>query len=144
MPKINFAAKIVRSLLGIRTHEPDCATTAYALIDDKNNPVAFGSLRFNARTASYTLTLEDNGKCVQMGSGSAQNLTVPLNASVPFPIGAQIVISNAGAGLTTVVATGGVTINTSRTLVLRAQHSMAALVKTGINTWTLSGDLTAA
>lgn len=104
------------------------------------------TLTTNLQTDNYTLVLGDAGSLIAMSKGTAVNLTVPLNSSVAFPTGTQILIENTGAGLVTVVATGGVTINKAAafTLVLREQWSMAALIKKGTDTWTLSGDLTLA
>jgi hypothetical protein len=97
----------------------------------------------NAQSASYTLVLADKNKIVEMGVGSANNLTVPLNASVAFPVGSQINILQTGSGQTTIVATGGVTINASPGLKMRAQWSYATLVKRAENTWVLVGDISA-
>jgi len=97
----------------------------------------------NAQSASYTLVLSDKDKIVEMGVGSANNLTVPLNATVAFPVGAQINILQTGSGQTTIVATGGVTINASPGLKMRAQWSYATLIKRATNTWVLVGDISA-
>jgi hypothetical protein len=97
----------------------------------------------SAQTASYTLVLTDSSDLVEMSNASANNLTVPLNSSVAFPVGAQIHILQTGAGQTTVVATGGVTINATPGLKLRAQWSSATLIKRATDTWVLVGDLSA-
>ena len=97
----------------------------------------------NAQTASYTTVLADKDKIVEMNVGSANNLTVPLNSSVAYPIGSVINIVQTGSGQTTVVATGGVTINATPGLKLRAQWSAASLIKRGTDTWVLVGDLVA-
>ena len=97
----------------------------------------------NARTASYTLVLTDKNKIVEMGVGSANTLTVPLNSSVAFPVGSQINILQTGSGQTTITATGGVTINATPGLKMRAQWSYATLVKRAENTWVLVGDISA-
>ena len=97
----------------------------------------------NARTASYTLVLSDKDKIVEMGVGSANNLTVPLNSSVAFPVGSQINILQTGSGQTTVVAAGGVTINATPGLKIRAQWSYATLIKRATDTWVLVGDVSA-
>jgi len=97
----------------------------------------------NAQTASYTLVLADKNKIVEMGVGSANNLTVPLNASVAFPVGSQINILQTGSGQTTIVAAGGVTINASPGLKMRTQWSYATLIKRATNTWVLVGDISA-
>jgi hypothetical protein len=92
---------------------------------------------------SYTLLITDKDKLVEMSNASANNLTVPLNSSVAFPIGSQINILQTEVGQTTVVATVGVTINATPGLKLRAQWSSATLIKRAENTWVLIGDLIA-
>jgi hypothetical protein len=96
---------------------------------------------FNEQTASYTLALSDAGKIVEMNVGSANDLTVPLDSSVAFPVGTNITILQTGAGQTTIVATGGVTINATPGLKLRAQWSSATLIKIATDTWVAIGDL---
>lgn len=102
-----------------------------------------GDVVTNAQTASYTLVLSDKGKLVEMNVGSANNLTVPLNSSVAYPVGTQINILQVGSGQTTVVATSGVTINGTPGLKLRAQWSYATLIKRATDTWVLVGDISA-
>ena len=97
----------------------------------------------SAQTASYTLVLADKNKIVEMSVGSANNLTVPTNASVAFPVGSQINILQTNTGQTTIVAAGGVTINATPGLKMRAQWSYATLVKRAENTWVLVGDISA-
>ena len=89
------------------------------------------------------VVLTDKDKLVEISNASANNLTVPLNSSVAYPIGSQINILQTGVGQTTVVATGGVTINATPGLKLRAQWSSATLIKRAENTWVLIGDLIA-
>jgi hypothetical protein len=95
------------------------------------------------QVASYTLALTDDGTIVQMNVGSANNLTVPLNSSVAFPVGTQIIIQQQGAGQTTIVATGGVTLNATPGLKLRAQNSGAVCIKYSTDAWFVFGDLSA-
>ncbi len=96
----------------------------------------------NRQTSSYTLVLSDADKLVEMNVGSANNLTIPLNSSVAYSIGTQILISQYGAGQTTVVATGGVTIRSSGgKLKLNAQYSGATLIKIATDEWYLFGDI---
>ena len=102
------------------------------------------NLATNAQVGTtYTSVLDDNGKIVEMNNAAANTLTVPLNATVAYPIGAQINILQTGVGQTTVVATSGVTINSTPGLKLRAQWSSATLIKRAIDTWVLVGDLSA-
>jgi len=121
------------------------ATAAGNAVDASGGLLTYASLvqTINAQTASYALVLGDAFKLVTMSVGSANNLTVPLNASVAFSVGTRIDLAQIGAGQTTVVATGGVTINATPGLKLRAQYSGASLVKTATDTWLLFGDLAA-
>lgn len=94
----------------------------------------------NTRTASYTLILSDkNIKIVEMNVASANNLTVPPNSSVAFPIGTRIDVVQYGAGVTTIVAGAGVTIRSAGTLVLDGQYAAATLYKRGTDEWVLIG-----
>ena len=103
-----------------------------------------GTVTANRQTASYTLVLGDNGKLIEMNVGSANNLTVPLNSSVAFPIGTQIDAIQYGAGQTTIVATGGVTINSqSGYLKIGVRYSAVTLIKIGTNEWYCIGNLVA-
>jgi hypothetical protein len=121
---------------------PSSANFASMISDEiGTGNVLLSDMATSAQSASYTLVLADKAKVVEMSVGSANNLTVPLNSSVAFPTGTQIHIVQTGSGQTTVVATGGVTINTATTLKLRAQWSAATLIKRAENTWVLVGDL---
>jgi hypothetical protein len=121
---------------------PSSANFASMISDEiGTGNVLLSELPTSAQSASYTLVLADKAKVVEMSVGSANNLTVPLNSSVAFPTGTQIHIVQTGSGQTTVVATGGVTINSATTLKLRAQWSSATLIKRAENTWVLVGDL---
>jgi len=99
------------------------------------------NLAINAQTGTtYTPVLADNGKLVTLSNASAITLTVPTNASVAYPTGAQINIEAIDAGQVTVVGDTGVTVNGTGTK-LRTQWSAATLVKLGTDSWTLIGDL---
>lgn len=98
----------------------------------------------NTQYDSYTLVLTDKGKIIEMYKGSANTLTIPLNASVAFPVNTRIDIVQFGAGQTTVVAESGVTIRSvAGNLKLSNQYSAATLYKRGPDEWVLVGDLSA-
>lgn len=97
----------------------------------------------NAQTASYTLVLADKDKLVEISNASANTLTVPANSSVAFPIGTQMTILQTGTGQTTIAAAGGVTVNATPGLKLRAQWSSVTLIKRATDTWVALGDLQA-
>lgn len=123
---------------------PSSANLAAAVTDEiGTGNVQLSDLATSAQTASYTLVLADKGKLVEMSNASANNLTVPLNAAVAYPVGTQINILQTDVGQTTVVATSGVTINATPGLKLRTQWSSATLIKRATDTWVLVGDLSA-
>ncbi|MEQ8307995.1 MAG: discoidin domain-containing protein [Hoeflea sp.] len=95
----------------------------------------------NDQTASYTLVLADAGKYVRIDNASANDLTVPPNSSVAFPVGTILTIRQVGAGQTTIVEGSGVTVNTPETLKLRKEGSTASLVKVATDEWDVTGDL---
>ena len=98
----------------------------------------------NTRVASYTLALSDSGKIVEMNVAGANNLTVPPNSAVAFPIGTLIGVDQMGAGQTTIVAGSGVTIRSASSLVkLKGQYSSVSLRKRATDEWVLVGDLVA-
>jgi hypothetical protein len=96
---------------------------------------------FNVQTASYTLLLADDGGTVVMNIATANTLTVPPNSSVAFPIGTIINIECYGAGKTTVVAGGGVTIVSKGSHLGITILGDASLHKSGTDTWKLIGSL---
>lgn len=97
----------------------------------------------DTKTSSYTLALTDKNKIIEMNVGSANQLTVPTNASVAFPVGSQITIVQYGSGKTQVVAAvpATTTIRSTPGTYLRAQYSSAALIKRAADEWILMGDL---
>jgi len=105
--------------------------------------VAVKHIELNTQTDSYTLVLADDGKLIIMNKGTANNLTIPLNASVAFPVGTQIVVQQLGAGQTTIVATGGVTTQAQPGLKISAQYGVATLIKVATDTWVVCGALSA-
>ena len=100
-------------------------------------------LQVNNETSSYTLVLADAGKMVEMNSGSANNLTIPPNSSVAFPTGTQIIITQQGAGATTIVEGSGVTTRSlDDNAIINGQYVSVALVKRATDEWYIFGNLT--
>jgi hypothetical protein len=105
------------------------------------------NLAFDAETASYTAVLANNGQVVTMDNGSANNFSIPTNASVAFPIGTQINVLQIGAGQTTIqaVTSGTTTIQSTGAAPaapkLRARYSAATCLKAGTDLWYVFGDI---
>ena len=78
-----------------------------------------------------------------MNSGSANNLTIPPNSSVAFPTGTQIIITQQGAGATTIVEGSGVTTRSlDDNAIINGQYVSVALVKRATDEWYIFGNLT--
>ena len=99
----------------------------------------------NAQTGtSYTLVMADDTSLVTLANASAIAVTIPLNSSVAFPIGACVDIVQFGAGQVTVSGASGVTLvstgGTSATPKTRVQNSAITLRKLGTDSWIAIGD----
>ena len=92
----------------------------------------------NAQSGTtYTLVLADAGKQVTFTNASATTVTIPLNSSVAYAIGVRIYLINLGAGVVTVVGTGGVTIAQSNQDLSMPQYGVMSLFKTATDTWVI-------
>lgn len=108
---------------------------------DINQAGVLGGINTQTGTA-YTLVLGDRGKVVEMNNGSANTVTIPLNADAAFPTGTQITIIQLGAGQTTIAGAAGVTLNAlGGALKLSARYAAASLYKRGTNEWLAFGSL---
>jgi hypothetical protein len=116
------------------------STATQTALDAKTNKL----ITTNRQTASYTLVLADADKLVEMNVATANDLTIPLNSSVAFATGTQILLAQYGAGQTTIVATSGVTVRSNGgKLKLNVQYSGGTLIKIGTDEWYLFGDIVA-
>jgi hypothetical protein len=106
-------------------------------------------LTIDAKTGTtYTFVLSDaNNELITASNASAQTYSIPTNASVAFPIGAQINIIQIGAGQVTInaVTSGTTTVlsngATAAAPKLRVQYSSATLVKVATDAWYVIGDI---
>ncbi len=95
-------------------------------------------------TATTTLLLSDSDNYLSINSATPSQIIIPTNASLPFPIGTQLIIQQTGAGALSIAPTSGVTIESfSGFLLLAGQYAGATLFKKNTDTWTLMGDLQA-
>jgi len=104
------------------------------------------NLGINAQTGTtYTTVLDDNGKLITLANAAAIAVTIPLNSSVAYPVGAQLNLAQTGAGQVTVSGAGGVTVvstgATAATPKTRAQYSTLTAVQTSTDNWLVMGDI---
>ena len=107
------------------------------------------NLGVNTQTGTtYTPVLSDNGKIVTLNNASAISVTIPTNASVAYPVGAQInfawitgagqpTISAVTSGTTTIISTGAASASPK----LRVVNSTATCVKIATDIWIVMGDI---
>lgn len=97
---------------------------------------------FSAQTSSYTASLSDLGKMVELSGSSNIEILIPSNSDIAFPTGSQITFIATGTQTTTFVTGSGVTIlSTASRRNLFGQYSVATCVKKSTNTWYLFGDI---
>jgi hypothetical protein len=98
-------------------------------------------LTLSRKTDSYTLLATDNGQVVEMNKATANTLTVPNSV---FSAGQQVLITQYGAGQTTIAAGAGVTLRSSGgKLKLTNQYATATLIFISASEAYVSGNLTA-
>ena len=105
--------------------------------------VAVGqAVDLDRKTADYTLVLTDAGKVIEINSGSSENVTIPPNSSVAFPVGTQIVGVRLGAGAVVIVEGSGVTTRSDGDKnKIKSQYSSCVLIKHETNEWYILGNL---
>jgi len=105
--------------------------------------VGFRGAPTSTQDTDYTFVLGDSGKMKLHTSGTGHAYTIPLNATVAFPIGTVLLLANIGAGAVTITRTGGVTLRQAGTSTdadaTFAQWGFASLVKIDTNVWVASG-----
>ena len=105
--------------------------------------VAVGqAVDLDRKTADYTLVLADAGKVIEINSGSSENVTIPPNSGVAFPLGTQVVVVRLGAGTVTISEGSGVTTRSDGDKnKIKSQYSSCVLIKHETNEWYLLGNL---
>jgi len=117
-------------------NKPISSATQTAL-DNKSDK----NITLDRKTASYTLVANDNGKLIEMNVATANTLTI--NASL-FSAGNQLLVSQYGAGQTTITAGAGVTLRSSGgKLKTSAQYSLVTIIAISSTEFYVAGDLTA-
>lgn len=87
----------------------------------------------NAQTGtSYSYALADASKLLSMSNAASNTVLVTKQATVTWVTGTQLRVINLGAGVTTLVADTGVTINNNKAL---AQYQGGTLIRTASDVW---------
>jgi len=97
-----------------------------------------------AKTANYALsTLTERDSLIEVDSTDPVTITIPLDATVNYPVGTSLDILGVNTGLITIAGDTGVVVNATPGLKLRARWSSATLFKRGADSWVVYGDLKA-
>ena len=120
-------------------------TSGQVLLASELDAVATAMIAINAQTGTtYTTVLADDGKLITCDNASSIALTIPPNSSVAYGIGTQINIMQLGAGVVTITAGAGVTLNSAGSkLKTNGQYAVATCCKIGTNLWVVLGNLSA-
>lgn len=87
----------------------------------------------NAQTGtSYSYALADASKLLSMSNAASNTVLVTKQATVTWVTGTQLRVVNLGAGVTTLVADTGVTINNNKAL---SQYQGGTLIRTASDVW---------
>jgi hypothetical protein len=105
--------------------------------------INYSDTSFVSKTSDYTIALADSGKTLTVNSGSAVAITIPANATVPFPVGTRIDVVALGSGAVSFTAAVGVNLSSKNSwLKLNGQYAGGTLIKIdATNAWLLVGDL---
>ena len=98
-----------------------------------------------SRNTTFTLSLADSGRTIDIDSTSNVTVTIPANITgSTFPVGTQIAFIRSGTGQVVFDPASGVTLRSkNNNKRIAAQWSPATLIQKSNNTWILIGDLTA-
>jgi hypothetical protein len=117
-----------------------CSVSEELIDADSFSPVPQFAVGINSIATSYTLQTSDSGKLISASTGLT--ITVPPNASVPFPTGSQILLYKSTTATVAITAGSGVTVNAPGGAdEIASQHSIATLMKLGTDNWVLGGDI---
>jgi len=114
-----------------------------SFIKINNNFALLENIVINAQTGlTYEADLNDARIIITMDNAAANTVTIPANASVPFPVGTEIHFMQIGAGQTSIAITSD-TLNFPASLStdLVGQYYAATALKIATTEWVLFGGL---
>ena len=94
------------------------------------------TITINSKSSSYTISPIDSGRLIEMSAGG----TLTITDSASFPIGFTVDVLQTGSSQVTIAGTS-FTPDSTPGLKLRTRWSSATLIKRGLNSWVVLGDL---
>lgn len=96
-------------------------------------------LQIVTKLASYQLNADvlalSKDSILFMDSASPVTVTVPLNASYPFPIGYRLAVYKVGDGDVLILPEGGVTLESPGNLSIQTKFNFGTLIKVLLDGW---------
>ena len=89
---------------------------------------------------AYELDELDENALIVFTADTAVTISIPLNATVPLPIGMTTHLHQNGAGTLTISPAVGVTANAGVSLSSRAQYAALSIMKIAEDEWAVVGD----
>lgn len=143
-PVINTPTGIVKwdvGLWNVDNTSDSTKNSATATLTNKTLTDPKITADINTQTGTtYTLVLTDQSKIVEMNNASSNTVTIPTNASVAFPTGTTLKITQYGAWITTATGDTWVTVNgtSAWSFATTAQYQTIYLYKRDTNEWVAS------
>lgn len=120
--------------------ETGTGNTGWVPITTTPNVTTLDTVSYSGTTVNPALG--DAGKVIEATNAAAISFVIPLNATVPYPVGTVLEVRQMGAGQVTVSGEGGVTVQASgNKLKTSAQYAACQAHQRAANTWVVSGDL---
>lgn len=125
----------------------DDAADGQTVRRDSSSPTGWststpGSPASNPQSGSYSLSLSDAGKSIDVSSSSPATITVPPHSIAAFASDDVVRICRMGAGTLTIAPGGGVTVSSAGGLLsIAARWTSVTLRNIGIDEWMLEGVL---
>jgi hypothetical protein len=126
-----------------RLPDLDPSPNLQAVIDNLASNPRTAQRTLSVASEDYFITGSDAEGVIETNSSTPLSVIIPLNSTVPFPIGTEIEICQMGAGQTLVTGEEGVTvyIPSGYTLNIGGQYGTARIRKRTDDEWVLSGNL---
>jgi len=120
----------------------DTASAGAAQLSDLSDGASVVYLSPDVVTADTTIGTANLNRVLEVSSGSAKTITVPLNATTALPVGFVTEVYRAGAGTVTIAPESGVTIHSPGGLLdIGDQYGSVVLRKSATDVWALAGSL---
>lgn len=123
----------------------DGGTGASTTVDARVNLAQDFPVGTFATATPRDIILEDAWTTIVMNLAGANNIVIPANSNIAFPIGTELIIMQYGAGTTTVqISTDDLRYDAAYSAALNGQYAVVGIKKVAATEWFLFGNLAVA